>query len=326
MYSANLRRALKGAGVSPGAIEAVWPEWWTSQAETSLSAQSQLRFSVARRLGLRPTALMRDEPQFIWTDATRFKNLGDITPSELAATSAFGVALGRLLISTSAPANLALRGYTAEQLRLRVATKHGVSLATLLTLSWACGIPVVYSFLHTTGKQGASAMSVSQGDRSSVILTRSSNFPAQVAFTLAHELGHIWLGHTDSVPALIDIEDPLRHERDDEEVAADRFALTLLTGSPEPQVGTPPGDWTATELADAVLREAPVSNIDPGMLALCVGYSTGDWALAMGALKVLGAEENLPSELNQLALRLLDTESLSHDTGSFLRRALGVQS
>ena len=52
------------------------------------------------------------------------------------------------------------------------------------------------------------AMVVRVRGRYAILLGRDATYPAPVAFTLAHELGHVLLGHLGDAPALVDLRDP----------------------------------------------------------------------------------------------------------------------
>src|SRR6266542_5650566 len=83
----RLRSRLKSLGLTDAGIRAAWPRWWSDDAEQSPSAQAELRFGVARRLGLDPRSLFDDErqpPRFRWRDEARFKHLSGERPEELA--------------------------------------------------------------------------------------------------------------------------------------------------------------------------------------------------------------------------------------------------
>src|SRR5438132_13705755 len=99
--AAALRRRLRQLGLTPTAIEAAWPKWWTPQAEESVSARADLRFSLARNLGLDPRTLFAqaEPPRFVWGEQARFKHLRAETGAERNAIASFGRAFGALLIS-----------------------------------------------------------------------------------------------------------------------------------------------------------------------------------------------------------------------------------
>src|SRR5258708_1062663 len=97
--AASLRHELRQAGFAASAIEAVWPGWWSDEAETSFSATAELRFTVARRLGLSPKSLFDGPPRFVWKDTTKFKNLGTTTPGEATLLTPFGTAVSRYTLA-----------------------------------------------------------------------------------------------------------------------------------------------------------------------------------------------------------------------------------
>ena len=65
-----LKRRLQDVGLSGPAINAAWPRWWSEAAEASSSARAELRFSLARKLGLDPSSLLDEsaEPRFVCSE------------------------------------------------------------------------------------------------------------------------------------------------------------------------------------------------------------------------------------------------------------------
>jgi Zn-dependent peptidase ImmA (M78 family) len=168
------------------------------------------------------------------------------------------------------------------------------------------------------------AMVVMDGGRFAILLGRDSNYPAPVAFSLAHELGHVMLGHLEDAPALVDVEDPaLARNGDEQEQEADRFALTLLTGSPEPDIQTSLARYNAPTLAKAVLEAAPKYRVEPGTLALCLAHRQHVWPVAMTALRFIYSERK-PTwrEVNGIADRELQWDDLTHEGAQFLFKVM----
>ncbi|MES9261459.1 hypothetical protein ABEQ23_12375, partial [Cutibacterium acnes] len=63
--SKDFRKKLtRDIGYSQAAVDAAWPEWWTPEAESSPSAVAELKFSLSRKLGLDPRALINNEATF----------------------------------------------------------------------------------------------------------------------------------------------------------------------------------------------------------------------------------------------------------------------
>jgi hypothetical protein len=325
--SSELWRKLRVLGLSDRAITAAWPRWWSEEAETSASARAELRFSVARRLGLDPESLLLDDesPRFMWREEARFKHLAGETEEIQAGITSFGRAVSALLVRATAAPQRDLAGLSAAELRASiVASREFVGLADLLAVAWACGVPVIHLRVFPWPQKRMAAMTARVGERSAVLLGKDAVYPPWTAFYLAHEIGHIVLGHVPADGQIVDLdeEDVVADPGDDEEAEADGFALELLTGQAEPII-LPTGD-AETRGAALAVRAAPELSIEPGTLALCFGHATGDWGTAAGALPHI-YDRRIPvwRPINALARDELETEALSQESVDFLDAILG---
>lgn len=319
--SQRIRDTLRRAGLTTNAIEAVWPRWWSDDADVSVSATAELRYSLARRLGLPPSTLFDDDPVFVWGDDARFKNLGTATEQDGAILASFAVAVGRCAVAATPDVGQTLLGRSALDLRSDLLTAAPwVDLARLLSLCWGLGVPVLYLGVFPLDGKRMFAASTRVDTRHAVLLGRRSIFPAQVAYYVAHEIGHIALGHSADSAAVVDLGDPLQlGDADDDESAADRFALELLTGRPDPQIEWNADKFTAPQLAEVALRDGPALGIDPGVLALCVGHRSQRWAQVFSALSLMGsAVPDLADEINAIARAQLQWDTLPSDAAEFL--------
>lgn len=324
--TAKLRANLKQAGLSDQVINAAWPSWWSDDAASSVSARAELRFAVARKLGISPTALSDDRVEFVWEDAARFKHLSDEGQAQKAALASFGLSIGRLLLrgvehleSTDVPDAEALRAALLDSARF-------VDLSGLLAACWALGVPVIHLRVFPLSAKSMHAMVVRVGSRFAVLLGKDAMYPAPVAFTLAHEVGHIALRHLEGTSAIVDLDDPVVSEdQDAEEGEADRYALSLLTGSEKPDIQTNIEDFGARQLAAAVMRAGPERGIEPGTLALCYAYRTAQWARAVGSLRYIYAEAKpVWREVNEVAVGQIRWPNLPDDSAEFLRNIMGI--
>lgn len=321
---ASLRRELREAGIANAAINAVWPEWWSADAANSMSATAELTYTVARRLGLSPRALFEGSAQFLWRDETKFKNLGTSTERDQAILAAFGMSIGRCALgavrpalSSSLPDAAALREVILNQGRL-------VNAFELLNFCWSFGIPVIQLRFFPLQQKRMHAMTVRAGDRYAILLGFDSKYYARVAYILAHEIGHILLGHLTQQNSLLEIDDPIKSDNlDDEEAAADRVALMLLTGSENVRITANIASYTASQLADAAMGAAEEKSIDPGVLALCLGHATRKWRQSFGALKIIPpGEQDVSEAINRLAAAQFDWQALSYANHEYLARAI----
>jgi hypothetical protein len=325
----RLRSRLKAIGLSDPAIEAAWPEWWSDAADPSPSARAELRFSIARKLGLDPHSLLDEEdaPRFVWRDEARFKHLSGESDAERAAITSFGRALGSILVAATPSPSGTILDASATTLRTAILrSRQFVRLLDLLSLSWAVGVPVVHLRVFPAVRKRMAAMSVSVADRNAILLAKDSMYPPHVAFYLAHELAHVALGHIAKDTAIVDLESDLHAgTTDKEEAEADRFALELLTGRADPQVVPVPGEYNAPGLAKAALETGPALRIEPGTLALCFGYSTQNWAVANSAMKfIYSAPKPVWEAVNRLAARELELDHIPTDARSYVTAVLGA--
>lgn len=327
MSSRALRVELRRAGIANAAVDAAWPHWWSSEAESSLSATAELTFTVARHLGLSPEALLDGEARFVWRDETKFKRLTAAASSEEQALSSFGCAVARTALA-GVPAADSTPAFSAAAIREAILNgDQYVHAEGLLAFAWGVGLPVIQLRVSPLAAKRMHAMTAAVGGRASVLLARDSSYLAPMTFTLAHEIGHVMLGHLAGATAVVDFEDPLDSpgSDDDEEVAADRFALELLTGEPEPVVVTDADRFSATQLAFAVQQQGPSLGIEPGVLAMCAGHSAKAWEKVYGALKIIPpGSQDVPAWLNAVAERQLDWGAMPQDSLDYLRVVMGL--
>jgi hypothetical protein len=324
--ASELRRRLKQLGLSDSALRAAWPRWWSDDADASASARAELTFSVARRLGLDPASLLahEDEPRFLWREEARFKHVSNEGERELAGITSFGRSVASALVAAAPAPEAPGVDLSAPELREQVLAsgRPYVDLLDLLNVCWAVGVPVVHLRVFPWPRKRMAAMTVAVDERSAILLAKDAVHPPAVAFYLAHELGHISLGHLGTDRIIVDLEDPealVARGDDDEEIAADRYALELLTGHSEPTVVAMGERPTATRLAAAALGKSPELHIEPGTLAQIFGYSTGNWRIATGALKVIYDQEKpVWQEVNALARRELQLDLLPDDVAEYL--------
>lgn len=226
-----LRIELSRAGISNAAVDAAWPQWWSSEAESSLSATAELTFTVARRLGLSPQDLMDGEARFVWRDETKFKRLTASASAEEQAVSSFGCAVARTAVAGAATADLSTT-YSARDIRDAILENaQFVHAEALLAFAWGIGIPVLQLRLFPLSQKRMHAMTAAVGGRAAVLMARDSSYLAPMTFTLAHEIGHVMLGHLTGATAVVDLEDPLMSPEpdDDEEANLVRNVVSLPT-------------------------------------------------------------------------------------------------
>ncbi len=103
------------------------------------------------------------------------------------------------------------------------AGKGDVTLEPLLHWCWENGVVVV----PMAAKGGFSAAAWMVGDQPVVVLKEAPDYWAYWVFALAHELGHLGLGHVVS-DGVVDVDSVRESSGDDQEQQANGFALNIL--------------------------------------------------------------------------------------------------
>jgi len=326
--ASRLKWRLRQIGLTDPAITAAWPEWWSDAADASASAKVELRFSLARKLGLDPHSLLEDGelPRFIWRDEARFKHLSGETTHEQSAITSFGKALASYLVSATVPPAQGAKWDSASLRDAILRRQPYVRLLDLLAACWSLGIPTIHLRVFPCERKRMAAMAARVGDRNAIMLGWDSLFPPRIAFYVAHELAHVALGHLSGQPILVDLSDSdlPSADGDPEEIAADRFALELLTGRPSPKV-LPEAAYNAPELARVALAASKDLRIEPGTLVLCFGFSTGDWPTANAALKrIYPRRQPVWKAVNKAALRQLALDLIPYDARAYVEAVMGM--
>ncbi len=319
----KLRQHLKRSGISAKAIDAAWPAWWSDELEASPSSRAELRFTLARKLGISPKPLLGERVEFVWRDRARFKHLAAGDDIRQDAITSFGVSIGKLLIK--ATPSIAFPIASASELREFVLSSEPfVDLRSLISICWSLGIPVIHLRVFPLEKKSMHAMVIEDNGRYAILLGRDSQYPSPIAFTLAHELGHIMLGHLQGTKAIVDLEEgEYDTPGDPQEDEADVFAISLLTGTPNPEITTDIDNFSSRSLAHAVLAAGPEHRVEPGTLALCLAHREKKWPVAMAALShIYTSGKPVWREVNNIATTQIAWHELSDDSSSFIENVM----
>jgi hypothetical protein len=159
--------------------------------------------------------------------------------------------------------------------------------------------------------------------RFAIVLAHAYAENARQGFVLAHELGHIVLGHLTDDGLLVDesiesVEETLRRtNQDDEEVQADNFALEILRGDfqlrPFQGLGRSPA-----MIAAAALQAAQGTTVDPAHLILSHAHDTHDWRNATQAMRYLQGAREAHSIIREVFEAEANVDELSEDEIAYL--------
>lgn len=304
--------------------KAILPSWWTAECEADGELLPDVEFMVARFLDA-PLALVRDPSVPLalpsHTSAQLKAGKGRARPELAAAIHATERVLAATIRS--------LRAVPREEELLRdprewrqLLTRDGAppSLATVTADLWRLGIPVVPIEVLPAGKRFM-ALATKINGRGAIAIAHADDAPARLLFWLAHEAGHLANGDCDDGVAVVDAEEA-RDQGDEREVAADRFALLMLSGSAS-------GLQLRKRGAVAMAAEAETlggqQDVDAGHLVLSSAENrrrAGDkdaYAEANLALRELWLHQGGQAELRRQFDEHVDLLAANEDDRSLLR-------
>jgi hypothetical protein len=273
---------------------AILPEWWEDEVASNPVAYSEALMFVARHAGVDMKSL-RDPSQPLSVrlpSGPRYKRKSGTELHELAVASAIAtrvaatVALGIPGAPSAVPSG-------ADEIREAILDTGAdwVGLDELVDYCWNHGIPVVHVSLWPRGVKRPYGLIAMVDGRPVIVLCKNQKSPAWLLFLLAHELGHLCLGHLD--PSGVFLDEHFNEDSPDaEEQQADRFAVELLTGHPDFRVIARDRWPSARLLAVYADQEGRKEGISPGHLILNYSHSMGGstgafFAVANAALKII---------------------------------------
>ncbi len=328
----ELYQRLQKAGLPTSYVSRMLPEWWSEDAAKSPGALMELKMLLSRAFNLDLKSLFDDSQQIAFRPQAhcKFKHAANTQEHELDLARSIATAAARIAIAASKPQDLP-RMPAAEVRRQILATgRPYVDFRGLLEFCWQIGIPVVHISKFPPKTKKMHALAVNIDGRHAIVLSLNRKASAWLLFHLAHELGHVLLGHVETNGVLIDQEvDPDNKVADEGE--ANEFAVEVITGSPRREY-RPTGRWLKGErLAQAAQAKALSDKVDPGHIALSYANHLTNTAggnffsVAQTALNILEPDANAPRLVHEFMKNNLDEDEVPEDSYSHLLKVAGTE-
>ncbi|HLK61249.1 MAG TPA: ImmA/IrrE family metallo-endopeptidase, partial [Chthonomonadaceae bacterium] len=313
-------KRLKRAGFPEKYVrEKVLPDWWDDHIAETPAGYGQAVTMIALNLNIDPCSLEDEQSEIVCTKfgKPKYKKQAGHTDGELEPATCIAVRAAKIAC-LGVDIGAAPVPVSAQEIRRSLLARGSqcVHFEALLDYCWSLGIPVLHVSEFPSGKK-PDALSATMDGRPAIVLCKKIQYSAWLLFHLAHELGHIALGHLEGAGVLIDEE--VKSDTDEEETEANRFAIELLTGQSERHINF--GDLiTSSSLASKVVAVGQYNTIDAGFLALLHGRATGNWGTVNGALKFIEEKPRAIEAVRSRMLAHVDEERLSSESYGFLLR------
>lgn len=320
---------LRRAGYSSAFLNSALPDWWEPDVESEPGLLDELKVDLARRLGLSISALLNADdirPQLPM--GVKFKRAQRIGTEVDEPFVAYCTTLART-IAASMFETSRLPDADSQKERfhiLEASNAKWISLNALLRHCWEeLNIPVVSVRNIPTNVRGLDAVTFNINQRYIILTAKETKPHAWLAFIIAHELGHIALGHIGDEEVIADhpvIGVEATGEGDNEEELANRYALELLGDDVQFVIG---GRSGIPDLESA-MEAGKDARVDPGHLILRYARGSGNWEGAQIALRSLhrsSKQPDAPQFINSIARQLLSLQNVAEDARENVLRAMG---
>lgn len=321
---ADIYRRLKSLGFESRFVRTVLlPDWWEDDAAAVPYNRALIETTISRHLGISPS-LLRDPkaelvlpamPPVRLKSATRDSSVARIRPSIQIALH-----VADLICRATPELPPFAAPKTAQEVRSDLLTRSvPVTLQSLVEWCWAHGISVAHlsRLPEAPGYRKFDGIVAFVGQRPCILLAEKNDSPPMLAFHLAHELGHLLLGHVAPGSELLADDNLERIVTDDVEDAADAFASEILTGHATVEMNAVYG-LTGDRLAQRARDVGRRLMIDPGVFTLMYGRSADRWPAATLALKKMGLHSGAKRTLHHELSSRLDLNLLTEADRSFL--------
>ena len=294
----------------------VLPVWWDDEAALNPAGYAEALGYVSRHLGLDLRALQTPGVplSFVTLRKAKFKLKEGTTQAQVRPTAALAVRAVKTALAAFSRPTEAIPSSASEIREQILAHNHAwINLGNLLDWCWEKGLPVLHVSNLPKLIKKMDGLAANVDGRFVIALCSRHRQSAWLLFHLAHELGHISLGHVSESGVLFD-QDTRDDKRDSGENEATQFALELINGSAG--VSFKAHQWLrAEDLARAAKDAGRQFKVDPGTVALNYAWNCElkQFAAANRALSLLEPNANAPALIQQRMRDHLDLSLLPED-------------
>jgi Zn-dependent peptidase ImmA (M78 family) len=321
-----LYKRLQQAGIKTAFVKnTILPEWWQDDIAQNFAEYASVLSRISQASGI-PLEILYDNDAEIPKPTNKydvkFKKSKNTHNADILWAAEFGRFIARSVLralpQASEQEKTVLCKHSASDIRRHILQSYRtVNLDALLEYCFSCGIPVLH-IPETKGATKPHGMATRIDGRTAIVLFTNHKHPSRLAFDVAHELGHIMLGHLDQKQTVVDECIEGENNNDPHEKQANDFANALLMGMSD-------GITARYRLSGKLLaaRVKEYARIEPGTLALHYAHRKGSMPSGIAALNILEPNTDAPRMINATLLRRISLDEFSYDTQDTLLRALG---
>lgn len=298
------------------------PSWWDEELDNKPVAVLECSGYIADRFGLDLKSLLSEEDtiKFRGETQTKFKQRANNQKSDIAHGLAHRVAE---MIAYGYEGNFTGIPDNVDEIRAEILQTHPtINLTSLLDYCWQKGIAIAHFSQFPKDSTKFDGMIQLHNNKPVIILAINYKESPRLAFILAHELGHLALGHI-TEGEFFDGKIKLNSD-DNEEKEANQFAVKLLLDDYDNCFGDNKiyGKDHLIKKAKAIVSENPT--VDIGSIIFNNAWHNHNWGFACDAFQKLFPNDKGKKLINQSLANKLNWDIFDDDTYEYLEEVLGV--
>jgi hypothetical protein len=296
-----------------------FPDWWEDEQADDEDIFYEAKLTLTRRLGLDLRSVLDpSQPlEFRSFGPCRFKAKQGDKPFQAISVQSITRIMAEIAVAGLAKPYSPLPSKGSSIREEILAEGHPwVSFESLLGYLWKRGIPVLF-LAQSPGSPKMDGMVTMVKGRPVIVLARNRQYGSWQLFILAHEIGHIVLGHVNDNETLFD-EEILASTENPQEKEANICGLEIITGDGGTEFKV--DSWLSTnQLAHIAIQYGKQHQVDPGHVALNYGKVNGQMPAAQGALSIIErASARSQDVIYRHLVENIDPDRLPEDSYSFL--------
>ncbi|TAL81997.1 MAG: ImmA/IrrE family metallo-endopeptidase [Candidimonas sp.] len=319
-------------GLTRAQVRKLLPAWWVPEAEKHRDGIAELAMHLSRRLSIDLRSLLagKIQPKGAVSNLA-FKHRVNVDGSSLSAATYIASSLAQAILSALPSKYTPLpEGPMMLQSAVRKVGDGFLGFESLLALCWKHGIPVIPLPNLPVGVRKMDGAVLQVRNRPVIVIAKKKSSRAWLSFILAHEMGHIALGHLKPGSTIIDVslQETTTYatdsSNDQQEADADAFALKAMGGSDVKSViSNWPSDLSPVELAVSARQASQRTKIEAGHFILRHAFDSKRWADAVSALGFLREDLDPESILLSHLKAHLDLELVAEDLQDMVQQVTG---
>ena len=310
------------AGINASYIRKMLPEWWDDRLAETPSGRQYASLHLARMFNILPDSLKdgSDSVCFNFGGNHKYKHRQNVAVDDLDVATAIAYSAARIVSSNfnnHYSADISLNaGHVREYL---MKSSPWVSLSNLVGFCHSIGIPVIFLKNFPQGAKKMAGLALMSGGRPVIVLTQPKKY-GYMLFDLAHELGHIALGHLNEENGHRHVDEKIESDStNDIEKEANEYAFEILSGQKQLNIVPTNGFLIAENLAIKSIEFGKGKGIDPTHVALNYGHGLGHWGVAVNAVKHICKDTPTDQDFLRAMMRTaINPESVDEDDLCFL--------